>query len=194
MVQTARATTSRRVGFVDEVVFMPSKGTDSEARRTIESVEYLQRLRAFLIRMGHGGIYVLMLDDLPEADSSPVTRLRIARDRTHFKAWQESGTQLAVSWDAILHRCEPEYEYYQAQSMQRQHVDRGMRIGTHVRDVRLARGLTVSQLAQMAGMKRPNLSRLEHGRHVPSLDTLEHIATALMVPIADLVTESQEQL
>ncbi|MBI2997673.1 MAG: helix-turn-helix transcriptional regulator [Deltaproteobacteria bacterium] len=34
---------------------------------------------------------------------------------------------------------------------------------------------------------RPNLSRVESGRHRPSLETLEKIAAALKVPIVDLV-------
>ncbi|MBI4218826.1 MAG: helix-turn-helix transcriptional regulator, partial [Chloroflexi bacterium] len=38
-----------------------------------------------------------------------------------------------------------------------------------------------------AGMHRPNLSRLEAGRHEPSLDILEKVANALGVPVADLV-------
>ena len=36
-------------------------------------------------------------------------------------------------------------------------------------------------------MKRPNLSRLEHGQHLPSLETLERVAAALAVPVAELV-------
>lgn len=36
-------------------------------------------------------------------------------------------------------------------------------------------------------MARPNLSRLAHGKHVPSLGTLERIAKALRVPVVELV-------
>ena len=38
-----------------------------------------------------------------------------------------------------------------------------------------------------AGMKRPNLSRLEHGRNQPSLETLERIAESLGMAVAELV-------
>jgi len=41
-------------------------------------------------------------------------------------------------------------------------------------------------------MERPNLSRLEHGRHLPSLDTLERIAEALEVPIAALLAQRSQ--
>lgn len=36
-------------------------------------------------------------------------------------------------------------------------------------------------------VERPNLSRLEHAKHVPSLDTLERIADAPGVPVVALV-------
>jgi transcriptional regulator with XRE-family HTH domain len=36
-------------------------------------------------------------------------------------------------------------------------------------------------------MHPPNLSRLESGKHVPSLETLERVAGALGVRVADLV-------
>lgn len=48
---------------------------------------------------------------------------------------------------------------------------------------------TITALAQAAGMERPNLSRLEHGKHVPSLDTLERVAKALRVPVVKLVAD-----
>ena len=38
-------------------------------------------------------------------------------------------------------------------------------------------------------MKRPNLSRLEHGRHQPSLEKLELVAEALEVSVAELVAK-----
>jgi transcriptional regulator with XRE-family HTH domain len=47
--------------------------------------------------------------------------------------------------------------------------------------------MTITALAQTSGMERPNLSRLEHGKHVPSLDTLERIAKALRVSVVELI-------
>jgi len=39
-------------------------------------------------------------------------------------------------------------------------------------------------------MKRPNLSRLESGKHQPSLETMERIAEALGVTVAEILTKS----
>jgi hypothetical protein len=41
-----------------------------------------------------------------------------------------------------------------------------------------------ADLSTKTGIKIPNLSRLEHGKHTPSLDTLEEVAVALGLPVA----------
>jgi DNA-binding XRE family transcriptional regulator len=50
-----------------------------------------------------------------------------------------------------------------------------------VRQLRLAVGLTQTALAKRSGMNRSYLSRLESGRHNPTLATLERLAKSLEV-------------
>ncbi len=144
-------------------------------------------MRTFLVRFDNSNAYMLPLSDLPQADKSPVNRTRIGRGRHHFTVVQESGNSFEVPWDDVLYHCEPSYPYYKGRSSIEQNEDRAKRIGARVRAAREREGLTVSELAMRAGMKRPNVSRLEHGRHEPSLDTLERIAKALDTPVAQLV-------
>jgi transcriptional regulator with XRE-family HTH domain len=47
--------------------------------------------------------------------------------------------------------------------------------------------MTQAQLARAAGILRPNLSRIESGKHRPSVETLEKIAAALKLPVVDLI-------
>ena len=42
-------------------------------------------------------------------------------------------------------------------------------------------------MSGLTGLKVPNLSRLENGRHLPSLETLEKVADAFGMPVAALV-------
>ena len=53
--------------------------------------------------------------------------------------------------------------------------------------MREAKGLTQAQLARAAGILRANLSRIEAGKHRPTLETLEKLAAALKVPVVDLI-------
>lgn len=56
-----------------------------------------------------------------------------------------------------------------------------------LRELRKRKGLTITELARRGEMERPNLSRIEHGKHRPSLETLERLSEALGVPVAELV-------
>lgn len=98
-----------------------------ESRTQIADVLYVRRIRAFLIRMQSGRTYWLPLSELPEADSSPVTRCARARNRQYFRVTQESGNRFEVPWDVILYHCDPEYEYYKGKQAVQE--DSGKRIG-----------------------------------------------------------------
>jgi DNA-binding XRE family transcriptional regulator len=58
----------------------------------------------------------------------------------------------------------------------------GPRIGQRLRALRLAAGLTQAELARRTGIHRPNIARVEAGRHTPSIETLARIAAAMGVP------------
>ncbi|MBI4330644.1 MAG: helix-turn-helix transcriptional regulator [Chloroflexi bacterium] len=160
------------------------KQPDPEAGKRIAEVRYLEKLKAFLVRMENGNAYVLSVADLPEADASGIAKWSLARDHTHFRVTQESGNCLEIPWDDVLYHCEPEYEYYKGKYIAN---EGSQTIGERVRRLRKTRGYSIEELAGRAGMKRPNLSRLEHGKHTPSLETLEKIAAALAVPVVDIV-------
>lgn len=51
--------------------------------------------------------------------------------------------------------------------------------GYQVARLRMQRGLTQAQLAEMVGTRQPSIARLENGSSKPSLSFLNKIATAL---------------
>jgi transcriptional regulator with XRE-family HTH domain len=61
-------------------------------------------------------------------------------------------------------------------------------IGANVRRVRVAAGLSLTELAAKANMTVPYLSRVENGkRSVASVATVKRIADALGVPVCGLI-------
>jgi transcriptional regulator with XRE-family HTH domain len=60
-------------------------------------------------------------------------------------------------------------------------------IGDRIRAARIHTNLTQEKLAELAGMDRQTINRIEQGHQSPILDTLILIAHALGVPLADLV-------
>lgn len=60
-------------------------------------------------------------------------------------------------------------------------------IGPKVRELREAAGLSQEDLAHQAKISTSTLSRIERGTYQPRLDTLNKLAQALGVPVADLL-------
>ena len=105
---------------------------------------------------------------------------------------QFSGNRLEVPWDVVLYHADPTYPYRRPEpgspeELERRRVDQV--IGERVRRERRARKWTLADLSSRTGIKVPNLSRLERGKHTPSLDTLEKVADAFEVPVAALIAQ-----
>jgi transcriptional regulator with XRE-family HTH domain len=70
-------------------------------------------------------------------------------------------------------------EYRAAYTQARRELELGLR----VRELRLAAGLSQSELARRVGTRQPNIARLEGGGGMPRLETLERLADALGVEL-----------
>ena len=176
----------RRSETVSNVVSYIEKRLDPDASRRIERLDYIEAARSFMVRLENGRTYALDLDDMSGADATAVASWKIDDGGSYFEVVQRSGNVVEVPWDAVLYNCEPQYEYYKGNQAG---ADEGRadRIGGRIRELRTQRGLSVTQLAARSGMKRPNLSRIENGKHVPTLETLERVADALDAPVAQLL-------
>lgn len=58
-------------------------------------------------------------------------------------------------------------------------IQERIRIGSRIRDLREEAGMTQDELAEITGLKRPNISRIESGRYNTGQDIISKIALAL---------------
>jgi len=65
----------------------------------------------------------------------------------------------------------------------------GKRLGARLRALRLSKGMTQAELARRTGIHRPNIARVEAGRHTPSLETLARLASAIGVPTTRVLAD-----
>lgn len=65
----------------------------------------------------------------------------------------------------------------------------GARLGARLRELRREAGLTQAELARRTGIHRPNIARVEAGRHTPSLETLARLASAIGVPTTRVLSD-----
>lgn len=66
-------------------------------------------------------------------------------------------------------------------------LERRRAIGDQIRAARRDAGLTQEKLAELAGMDRQSINRIEQGHQAAIIDNLIRIADALGIPLADLV-------
>jgi transcriptional regulator with XRE-family HTH domain len=60
-----------------------------------------------------------------------------------------------------------------------------------IRREREARGLSMSAVAERAGLSQQMVSYVERGMRIPTIDTLLRISIALEVDLADLIQRAQ---
>jgi putative transcriptional regulator len=70
--------------------------------------------------------------------------------------------------------------------------ERRLRFGDVVREHRLAAGMSQEELAEVCGVDRKSISRVETGAFSPSLDRVWNLADALDIPLSELFDEVGE--
>lgn len=66
-------------------------------------------------------------------------------------------------------------------------------VGKKIRNRREEAGLTQGQLAEKSGLPQSHISRLENSVHSPSRSTLEKIANALQISVAEFDPHESRQ-
>jgi transcriptional regulator with XRE-family HTH domain len=69
-------------------------------------------------------------------------------------------------------------------------VEGGLQVATAVRDLRHVRNLSQRQLAARMGVPRTYISKIENGKAMPTLSSLDRLARALQVDISTLLRDS----
>jgi transcriptional regulator with XRE-family HTH domain len=72
-------------------------------------------------------------------------------------------------------------------------LDAGLRVAAQVKDIRKARHLSQRQLASRMQVPRTYISKIENGKAIPTLGSLERLAAALEVDICQLVRDGHSQ-
>ena len=71
--------------------------------------------------------------------------------------------------------------------------DCGLRVAAQVKEIRNARHLSQRQLASRMQVPRTYISKIENGKAIPTLGSLERLAAALEVDICQLVRDGRSQ-
>jgi len=72
-------------------------------------------------------------------------------------------------------------------------AEAGMQVAAQVRDIRRSRHLSQRQLAGRMQVPRTYISKIENGKAIPTLGSLERLAMALDVDVCQLVRDSRSR-
>ena len=72
-------------------------------------------------------------------------------------------------------------------------TEAGLQVAGQVRDIRRARHLSQRQLASRMQVPRTYISKIENGKAIPTLGSLERLAGALEVDVSQLVRDSRSR-
>lgn len=70
-------------------------------------------------------------------------------------------------------------------------TEAGLRVAAQVREIRRARHLSQRQLAGRMQVPRTYISKIENGKAIPTLGSLERLALALEVDVCQLVRDAR---
>lgn len=150
-------------------------------RRKLASVGYDRGRRTVSVRFADGDLATVTLDAL-EVPSESVERVELDEFRRGVEITLADGTMHDVAADFFTWLTRPDY----AAAYPADDALAG-RIGRTVVALRKARRVTQAALAAASGMLASNLSRLESGKHVPTLDVLLRIAGALEISLDQIL-------
>jgi len=155
-----------------------------ELERKIRDARYSVGEDRFIVTFDSGKEYSFPRSSLEVDDGSGVASVQVERKRFFFRVTQASGSRYEVPWDRVLHEAEPSYAWFRGRTAR---AKTARNVGATIRRLREAKGLTQDRLATAVGMIRNNISRIEAAKHRPTLETLEKLAKALKVSVAELV-------
>ncbi len=93
------------------------------------------------------------------------------------------GSREELPWDFVRWHCDESFGARTQATMQNARQAIGERIRRH----RKAAGLTQGALANQASVGRVTVARIENASHVPTLETLSALASALRIDLAELL-------
>jgi hypothetical protein len=154
-----------------------------EFGRKIRDARYLVGEDRFIVTFDSGKEYSFPRSSLEVDDGSEVVNIQVDRRRFFFRVRQASGNRYEIPWDRVLHEAEPSYRYFRgAESEQEQPARSGRRFES------CAKPCHQEELAAPSEV-RNNI--FASGRSTVTLETLERIAKALKVSVAELIVPTR---
>jgi DNA-binding XRE family transcriptional regulator len=165
---------------------------DAGRARRFEYLTVSPRPNELLALLGDGTVVLVPRPVAEDDDGSEVSSIELGADAQSATLKLGSGHSLTLRAGAVCDSSKDSGDHAEHNGNGNgangvSAVD-GARLGARLRELRLAAGLTQAELARRTGIHRPNIARVEAGRHTPSLETLARLASAIGVPTTTVLS------
>lgn len=160
---------------------------DRARAQRFEFVTISPRDGEVLAVLGDGRAMLLRRPLAEEDDGSEVLRIGLADDAATATLELRTGTQVELHAEHAAPEPEPA-SAADSNGGNGMPID-GTQLGARLRELRRTAGLTQAELARRTGIHRPNIARVEAGRHTPSLETLTRLAQAIGVSTTHVLVD-----
>jgi len=160
---------------------------DTDRYKRFEYVTVSPRPEELLILFGDGNATLLSRPINQEDDGSEIISITLSDDASVAVLALESGKQVSIEATSLTTSRRVTDE--SASGINTSLPIDGAQLGARLRKLRLEAGLTQAELARRTGIHRPNIARVEAGRHTPSLETLAKFSSAIGVPTSRILSD-----
>lgn len=172
----------------DTIAQLFARRLDGERGRRFEYLAVSPRPGELLAVYADGNAACLPRPLSEDDDGSEVDSIALAPDAASARISLASGRELQLRAASVAVTPSVRPSAPPTNGSGQTPID-GVRLGARLRELRVAAGLTQAELARRTGIHRPNIARVEAGRHTPSLETLARLATAIGVPTTTVLAE-----
>ena len=176
---------ARSLSDVDRVAGLLARRVDADRASRFEFVTVAPGSQDLLAILGDGQCYLVPRPVTDGDDLSDVVGIELSEDANQAELRLSTGARLRLELDRVRTERRPVNGFNGGIPVEVE----GPRLGARLRQLRKAAGLTQAELARRTGIHRPNIARVEAGRHTPSLETLARLATAIGVPTTAVLME-----
>lgn len=178
---------------VRRIAHVFARRSDAERAKRFEYLTVSPRPGELLAVLGDGSALLLPRPVSDQDDGSEVESITLEGDAQSATLKLGSGRELSLRASTVAplngKHAQPSAAHAGANGVSAGMAIDGARLGARLRELRLAAGLTQAELARRTGIHRPNIARVEAGRHTPSLETLARLASAIGVSTTVVLAE-----
>jgi DNA-binding XRE family transcriptional regulator len=173
---------------IPRIVRLLARRCDQAAIRSFEYVTVSPHSDDLLAIWVDGTVRLIARPLSAEDDGGEITDVALTEDAAAAVITLTSGRRILVPASIVVQQSASFGNNHAtgATSAESASQETAVPVGERLRRLRISAGLTQAELARRTGIRRPNIARVEGGRHVPSLETISRLASALGTSTANV--------